>query len=277
MPYVTVGQENTEPIEIYYEDHGEGTPVVLIHGFPLGGQSWEKQVAALRAEGHRIVTMDRRGFGKSSQPGSGYNYDRFAADFNLLMEELDLHDAVLVGHSMGTGEVTRYLSHYGSDRVSRAVLLSPLQPFLLKTGDNPEGVDRSLFEGFKKTILADRPLYIKQFFDAFFNYEQNKGTRVSEEAWQLHFNVGVTASPIGTYESVDAWLTDFRDDVGKIDVPVLCVQGTADNVLPFESTGKRLPPLVKDLKLVPLEGAPHGIPWTHADEVNAAIKDFMNE
>lgn len=277
MPYVTVGQENTEPIEIYYEDHGEGTPVVLIHGFPLGGQSWEKQVTALRAEGHRIITMDRRGFGKSSQPGSGYNYDRFAADFNLLMEELDLHDAVLVGHSMGTGEVTRYLSHYGSDRVSKAVLLSPLQPFLLKTGDNPEGVDKSLFEGFKQTIVKDRPLYIKQFFDAFFNYEQNKGTRVSEEAWQLHFNVGVTASPIGTYESVDAWLTDFRDDVGKIDVPVLCVQGTADNVLPFESTGKRLPPLVKDLKLVPLEGAPHGIPWTHADEVNAAIKDFMNE
>jgi non-heme chloroperoxidase len=274
MPYVTVGQENTEPIQIYYEDHGEGPPVVLIHGYPLSGQSWEK-IARPLSDRHRIVTFDRRGFGKSSQPGGGYEYDTFTADFNILMETLDLRDAVLIGHSMGTGEITRYLGRYGSARVSRGVLLSPLAPFLLKTDDNPEGVDRSVFTGIQELALKDRPLWIKQFFDLFFNVEDTMGNRLSEQAWQAHWNVGITASPVAAYESVESWLTDFRDDVGKIDVPMLAVQGTGDKVLPFESTGKRLPPLVKDLKLVPLDGAPHSIPWTHADECNAAIKDFM--
>ncbi|MDG4826257.1 alpha/beta hydrolase [Asanoa sp. WMMD1127] len=276
MPYVTVGQENTEPIQIYYEDHGSGPPVVLIHGYPLSGQSWEKIVPPLKEE-HRIVTYDRRGFGKSSQPGSGYDYDTFTSDFNILMETLDIRDAVLIGHSMGTGEITRYLGQYGSDRVRRAVMLSPLAPFLLKTDDNPEGVDGAVFEGAKETAAKDRPLWIKQFFDLFFNVEDTMGDRVSQEAWNAHWNVGITASPTATYACVDSWLTDFREDVGQIDVPLLAVQGTADKVLPFESTGKRLPPLVKDLKLVPLEGAPHSIPWTHADECNAAIKDFMDE
>jgi non-heme chloroperoxidase len=274
MPYVTVGQENTEPIQIYYEDHGQGTPVVLIHGYPLSGQSWEKIARPLEGK-HRIVTMDRRGFGKSSQPGGGYDYDTFTADFNILMETLDLNDAVLIGHSMGTGEITRYLGQYGSARVSKGVLLSPLAPMLLKTDDNPEGVDRSVFTGIQEVALADRPLWIKQFFDLFFNVKDNLGKRLSQEAWNAHWNVGITASPIATYDCVESWLTDFRDDVGRIDVPMLAVQGTADNVLPFASTGKRLPPLVKDLKLVTLEDAPHGIPWTHADECNAAIKDFM--
>ncbi|SNS58495.1 non-heme chloroperoxidase [Asanoa hainanensis] len=274
MPYVTVGQENTEPVKIYYEDHGSGPPVVLIHGYPLSGQSWEKIVSPLRGK-NRIITYDRRGFGKSSQPGSGYDYDTFTADFNILMETLDLRDAVLVGHSMGTGEITRYLGQYGSARVSKGVLLSPLAPFLLKTGDNPEGVDGSVFEGIKQACAADRPLWIKQFFDLFFNVKDTMGKQLSQEAWNAHFNVGITASPIGTYDCVDSWLTDFRQDVVGIDVPMLVVQGTADQVLPFASTGKRLPPLVKDLKLVAIDGAPHSIPWTHAAECDAAIKDFM--
>ncbi|MEV4538639.1 alpha/beta hydrolase [Asanoa sp. NPDC049518] len=275
MPYVTVGQENTEPVKIYYEDHGSGQPVVLIHGYPLSGQSWEKIVSPLRGK-YRIITYDRRGFGKSSQPGGGYDYDTFTADFNILMETLDLRDAVLIGHSMGTGEITRYLGQYGSARVAKGVLLSPLAPMLLKTGDNPEGVDGSVFEGAKETCAKDRPLWIKQFFDLFFNVQDLMGgDRLSQEAWNAHWNVGITASPIGTYDCVDSWLTDFRQDVVGIDVPMLAVQGTADQVLPFASTGKRLPPLVKDLRLVPLEGAPHSIPWTHADECNAAIKDFM--
>ena len=276
MPYVTVGQENTEPIQLYYEDHGEGTPIVLIHGYPLSGQSWEKFVPALR-DGHRIVNLDRRGFGKSSQPGGGYDYDTFTSDFNILMETLDLRDAVLIGHSMGTGEITRYLGQYGSERVRKGVLLSPLAPFLLKTDDNPEGVDGSVFDGIKEIAAKDRPLWIKQFFDLFFNVKDTMGNRLSQEAWNAHWNMGITASPIGSYECVDSWLTDFREDVGQIDVPVLVVQGTADQVLPFASTGKRLPPLVKDLKLVPLDGAPHSIPWTHADECLAAIKDFLAE
>ncbi|GAA1852777.1 alpha/beta fold hydrolase [Asanoa iriomotensis] len=276
MPYVTVGQENTEPIQLYYEDHGEGTPVVLIHGYPLSGQSWEKIYWPLRGR-HRIITYDRRGFGKSSQPGGGYDYDTFTSDFNILMETLDLKDAVLIGHSMGTGEITRYLGQYGSDRVQKGVLLSPLAPMLLKTDDNPEGVDGSVFDGIKELCAKDRLVWIKQFFDLFFNVKDTMGNRLSQEAWNAHWNVGITASPIGTYECVDSWLTDFREDVGKIDVPMLVVQGTADQVLPFASTGKRLPPLVKDLKLVPIEGAPHSIPWTHAQECNAAIKEFMNE
>jgi non-heme chloroperoxidase len=276
MPYVTVGQENTEPIQLYYEDHGEGTPVVLIAGYPLSGQSWEKIIRPLRGQ-HRIVTYDRRGFGKSSQPGSGYDYDTFTADFNILMETLDLHDAVLVGHSMGTGEITRYLGQYSSDRVRKGVLLSPVAPYLVKADDNPEGVDMSVFDGIRDIAAKDRPLWIRQFFDLFFNVEDTLGNRLSQEAWNAHWNVGITASPIATYECVASWYTDFREDVGKIDVPMLVVQGTADQVLPFGSTGKRLPPLVKDLKLVPLEDAPHSIPWTHADECNAAIKDFMAE
>jgi len=274
MPYVTVGQENTEPVRIYYEDHGSGPPVVLIHGYPLSGQSWEKIASPLRGN-HRIITYDRRGFGKSSQPGGGYDYDTFTADFNILMETLDLRDAVLIGHSMGTGEITRYLGQYGSARVAKGVLLSPLAPMLLKTGDNPEGVDGSVFEGIKALCAKDRPLWIKQFFDLFFNVKDTMGKQLSQEAWNAHWNVGITASPIGTYECVDSWLTDFRRDVVGIDVPMLAVQGTADQVLPFASTGKRLPPLVKNLKLVAIENAPHSIPWTHADECNAAIKEFM--
>ncbi|GIF76083.1 alpha/beta fold hydrolase [Asanoa siamensis] len=276
MPYVTVGQENTEPIQIYYEDHGAGTPVVLIHGYPLSGQSWEKIIAPLRGK-YRIITYDRRGFGKSSQPGGGYDYDTLTSDFNILMETLDLRDAVLVGHSMGTGEVTRYLARYNATtgRARSGVLLSPLAPKLFKTDDNPEGVDYSVFQGIKDLAAKDRPLWIKQFFDLFFNVKDTLGNRLSQEAWNAHWNVGITASPIATYECVDAWGADFREDVGRIDVPVLAVQGTADQVLPFEATGKRLPPLMKNLKLVPLEGAPHSIPWTHADECNAAIKDFL--
>ncbi|MEV0716590.1 alpha/beta hydrolase [Asanoa sp. NPDC050611] len=274
MPYVTVGQENTEPIQIYYEDHGQGTPVVLIHGYPLSGQSWEKIAWPLRGR-HRIVTMDRRGFGKSSQPGGGYDYDTFTSDFNILMETLDLRDAILIGHSMGTGEITRYLGQYGSDRVQKGVLLSPLAPFLLKTDDNPEGVDGSAFDAIKESAAKDRLVWIKQFFDLFFNVKETMGNRLSQEAWNAHWNVGITASPVATYDCVDSWLTDFREDVGNIDVPMLVVQGTADQVLPFASTGKRLPPLVKDLKLVPLEGAPHSIPWTHAQECNGAIEEFM--
>jgi non-heme chloroperoxidase len=275
MPYIKVGQENTADIKIYYEDLGAGPPVVLIHGFPLDGHSWEKQTRALLATGHRVVTYDRRGFGHSSQPSTGYEYDTFAEDLHALMESLDLRDAVLVGHSMGTGEITRYLSRYGSDRVRKAVLLSPLPPYLLKADDNPEGVDKSVFTGFKNTIAADRPYYNKVFFDTFFNVEETMGQRVSEQAWQAHFNVGITASATGTYDCVDAWLTDFRDDAGAIDVPVLVVQGTADRVLPIDATGRRLPGMIKDARLVELEGAPHGIPWTHSEEVNQAMTEFL--
>lgn len=275
MPYVTVGAENSAPIGLYYEDHGAGRPVVLIHGFPLSGAAWEKQVPALISAGFRTITYDRRGFGKSSQPATGYDYDTFAADFDAIMNELDLRDAVLVGHSMGTGEITRYLGTYGSGRVSRAVLISPIPPFLLKTSDNPDGVDRSVFEGFMQEVKADRFAFQKNFLNDFFNYDQTKGKQVSEEAFHGNWSIAAGASPIGTLACVGTWMTDFRDDVARIDVPVLVIHGDADRVLPYPITAQRLDAMLPDSELVTLQGASHAIPWTHAEEINGAIRNFI--
>ncbi|MEU2661612.1 alpha/beta fold hydrolase [Micromonospora sp. DT46] len=275
MPFITVGTENSAPIDLYYEDHGSGQPIVLIHGFPFSGSTWEKQTGPLQAAGYRTITYDRRGFGNSAQPASGYDYDTFAADLDVLMTELDLRNVILVGHSMGTGEVTRYLGVYGSQRVDRAVLLAPLAPFLLKTSDNPEGVDKSLFQGFQQAIIDDRFAYLTTFCEAFFNYQENKGKLVSEEAFRAHWEIGARASAKGTHDSVDAWQTDFRGDVSRIDVPVLIVQGDADAVLPYPKTGQRLQPMLPGSQLVTLKGAPHGTPWTNAAEVNRSIMDFI--
>jgi len=275
MPFVTVGQENTGSIDIYYEDHGSGLPVVLIHGYPLNGHSWEKQERVLLEEGYRVITYDRRGFGRSSQPVIGYDYDTFAADLNTLLDHLDVPDVVLVGFSMGTGEVTRYLGTYGSARVSKAVLMGAIPPFLLKTDDNPEGVDRSVFEGIKAAVVADRPAYFKDFLDNFYNVDTLGGTRISDQAWNNSFNTAVAASAHAAYACVDTWLTDFRADVPKIDIPTLLIHGNADRILPYEATAKRLPALVKDLTFVTVDGGPHNIAWTHPEVVNPALIDFL--
>lgn len=275
MPFITVGKENSGNIDLYYEDHGSGRPVVLIHGFPLSGHSWEKQVPALLEAGHRVITYDRRGFGDSSQPATGYDYDTFAGDLHTLMEQLDLRETALVGFSMGTGEVTRYLGTHGSSRVRAAVLLAPVPPFLLKTGDNPEGVDQAVFDGIMAAIRADRPAYLKDFLDSFYNVDKLGGTRISEQAWQLSFNVALGASAIATLACVPTWLTDFRDDLPNIDVPTLVVQGDEDRILPIDSTGRRLAALIKDVRYTEIPGGPHNIGWTHADEVNQALLDFL--
>jgi non-heme chloroperoxidase len=275
MPRITVGTENGSPIEIHFEDHGSGDPVVLIHGYPLDGNSWERQERDLLANGFRVISYDRRGFGRSSQPTVGYDYNTFAADLNDLMEGLDLRDAILVGFSMGSGEVTRYLGTYGSGRVRKAALLGAIPPFLPKTDDNPDGVDPAVFDGIKKTIVADRYLYFKDFFDNFYNVDKLMPDRISEQAWQAHFNLAATSSPYATLACVDAWLTDFRRDLPKIDVPVLVVHGTEDRILPFEATAARLPALIDDVHLVAVEGGPHNIAWTHPDEVNKALLEFI--
>jgi non-heme chloroperoxidase len=277
MPRVKVGVENGTDIEIYYEDHGSGHPVVLIHGYPLNGRSWERQQRELLAAGYRAINYDRRGFGLSSQPTTGYDYDTFAADLNVLLDHLALDEVDLVGFSMGTGEVTRYLGKYGSGRVRKAALLGAIPPFLLKTDDNPEGVDRSVFEGIKSAVVADRYAYFKDFLDNFYNVDKLGGTRISDQAWQASFNVAAAASPYATYACVDTWLTDFRADLAKIDVPVLVLHGTEDRILPYESTAKRLPELVADLKLVSVKGGPHNIGWTHPEEVNPALLEFLGE
>jgi len=275
MPSITVGNENGAPIEIYFEDHGSGDPVVLIHGYPLNGSSWERQERELLAAGHRVIRYDRRGFGKSSQPTVGYDYDTFVADLNTLLEHLDVNDAVLAGFSMGTGEVTRYLGTYGSKRVRKAALLGAIPPFLLKTADNPEGVDGQVFEGIKAAIVKDRYAYFKDFFDNFYNVDVLGGTRISEQALQASFTVAVGASPYATYACVDTWLTDFRGDLPKISVPTLVVHGTADRILPFSATAERLPALIANVKLVKVEGGPHNIAWTYPDEVNGALLEFL--
>jgi non-heme chloroperoxidase len=275
MPFVTVGQENSADIDIYYEDHGSGQPVVLIHGYPLNGHSWEKQERVLLQAGYRVITYDRRGFGQSSQPVIGYDYDTFVADLNTLLEHLDLSGIVLAGFSMGTGEVTRYLGRYGSARVSKAVLMGAIPPFLLKTADNPDGVDQAVFDGIKQAVIADRPAYFKDFFDNFYNVDVLGGTRISEQAWQSSFNVAVAASAHAAYACVDTWLTDFRADLPKIDVPTLLIHGDADRILPYSATAQRLPGLISDLRVVTVEGGPHNVAWTHADIVNPALLDFL--
>jgi non-heme chloroperoxidase len=275
MPTVTVGQENSSDIEIYYEDHGAGQPVVLIHGYPLSGRAWDKQVPALLDAGHRVITYDRRGFGQSSQPVVGYDYDTFAADLHALLEHLDLRDAVLVGHSMGTGEVTRYLSRYGSARVAKGVLISPIPPYLKQAGDNPDGVPQALFDGFAQAAQADTPAWMKGFLDTFYNIDTLSGTLVSDQAFQASWNLAVTASATAAVACIGTWTTDFRDDLPKIDVPTLVLHGDADQVLPLDKTASRLPALIKDVQLTVVEGGPHAIPWTHPAQVNTALLDFI--
>jgi non-heme chloroperoxidase len=277
MTMLTVGQENGHDIQLNYYDHGTGRPVVLIHGYPLDARSFEKQERVLVDAGYRVLSYDRRGFGLSSQPSIGYDYDTFAADLDTLMESLDLHDVVLAGFSMGTGEVTRYLGRYGSARVRKAVLMASVPPYLVKTDDNPEGVDRSVFEDIKAAVIADRPAYFKAFLDDFFNVDVLAGTRISEQAWQSAFVMALAASPRAAHDCVDSWVEDFRDDVARIDVPVLLIHGDADRILPYASTAARLPEMIKDLTFVTVEGGPHNIAWTHPEVVNPALLDFLRD
>jgi non-heme chloroperoxidase len=275
MPHIKVGTENDTDIKIYYEDHGSGQPVVLIHGYPLNSDSWERQEPELLSAGYRVIRYDRRGFGQSSRPTTGFDYDTFAADLNALLEQLALDDVVLVGFSMGTGEVTRYLSKYGSARVRKGVLFGAIPPFLLKTDDNPEGVDGQVFKGIQAAIVKDRYAYFKDFLDNFYNVDTFAPDRISEQAWQASFNVAAAASPHASYACVATWLTDFRADLPNIDVPMLVVHGTEDRILPYESTAKRLPGLVANLKLISVEGGPHNIGWTHPEESNKALLEFL--
>lgn len=277
MPHVKAGQENNQDIQLFFEDHGQGQPVVLIHGFPLNGRSWERQENALLDAGYRVITYDRRGFGQSSQPSSGYDYDTFTDDLDHLMTHLNLQDAILVGFSMGTGEVTRYLARYGTERVSKAILIGPIPPFLLKTDDNPEGVDQRVFEGIKAAIRQDRPKYLTEFFKNFYNADVLLGSRVSQEAMQMSWNVAARASARATLACVDSWLTDFREDVKANTIPTLIIHGDSDRILPIASTADRLKDLIPGSEYVVIKDGPHNIPWTHAEQVIQAMLAFMQK
>ncbi|HET9318637.1 MAG TPA: alpha/beta hydrolase [Bryobacteraceae bacterium] len=277
MPYATVGKENSGNIDLYYEDHGSGKPVVLIHGYPLSGASWEKQTAVLLAAGHRVITYDRRGFGKSSQPTTGYNYDTFAEDLHKLVTQLELRDFALAGFSMGGGEVARYIGKYGSKGVSKAVFISSVPPFLLKTPDNEEGVDGSVFEGIQKAIAADRYGFFTEFFKNFYNTDLLLGKRVSEQAVQASWNIAAGASATASLACVPTWHEDFRKDLARVDVPTLVIHGNADRIVPISAAGQRTAKLVKGARLLVVKDGPHCITWTHADEVNRELVNFLGE
>ena len=275
MPYVDVGTENSAAISLYYEDHGSGQPVVLIHGYPLSSASWEKQVPVLLDAGHRVIAYDRRGFGKSSQPTTGYNYDTFAEDLHKLMSHLKLRDAVLVGFSMGGGEVARYIGRFGSKDVSRAVIIGGIPPYLLKTDDNPEGVDGGVFEGIQKAIAKDRYAFFTEFFKNFYNLDVHLGKRISEQAVEASWNVAAGASAIASLACVPTWHEDFRKDVAKIDVPTLVIHGDADRIVPISASGHRTAKMVPGAELVAIKDGPHAIGWTHAEEVNSVLLQFL--
>lgn len=280
MPYATVGRENNVPVEIYYEDHGSGRPVVLIHGYPLTGDSWEKQTAALLDAGYRVITYDRRGFGRSSRPTSGYDYDTFTTDLTALLNVLDLRDAILVGFSMGTGEVGRYLATQGADRVAKAVFIAPLEPYLLKTEDNPTGLDESVLEQNKEAAARDRYAWYETFFANFYDTDRFLGTaRLSEAAVRASWNVAVSSAPYAAAACVPTWFTDFRQDVAKIaelGVPTMIMQGTADRILPIDATGRPFHAALPSAEYVEIDGAPHGLLWTHAAEVNERLLAFLS-
>jgi non-heme chloroperoxidase len=278
VPFVKVGTENSADIEIHYRDHGSGKPIVLIHGYPLDGNSWERQEWALLQAGYRCISYDRRGFGKSSQPTTGYDYDTFAADTKAVLDHLALgEDVVLAGFSMGTGEVTRYLGRYGSRGVSKAALFGVIPPFLLRTDDNPKGVPGDVFEGIKQQVLADRYKWFDDFFANFYNTDVLAPERIGDAALRGSFQVAAGASPYASYACVDTWLTDFREDLSKIDIPTLVVHGTADRILPFESTAARLrdEKLIAHLTFVEIPNGPHNVGWTFPDECNKALLDFL--
>ncbi|HLS41044.1 MAG TPA: alpha/beta hydrolase [Ornithinicoccus sp.] len=278
MGYITVGTENTTDIRLHYEDHGSGQPVVLIHGYPLNGDSWELQAQELLAAGYRVITYDRRGFGDSSKVGEGYDYDTFAADLNTLLETLDLRDVILVGFSMGTGELARYVRQYGTERVAKLAFLASLEPFLVQREDNPEGVPQQVFDDIIAAARSDRYAWFTQFYKDFYNLDETLGSRISEEVVRANWITAIGSAPVAAYAVVPTWIEDFRADVEAVrqaGLPTLILHGTADNILPIDATGRRFATLVPDATYIEVEGAPHGLLWTHADEVNKALLEFV--
>ena len=280
MPFITVGTEGAADIKIHYEDYGTGKPVVLIHGWPLSSRSWEGQVPALVAAGHRVIAYDRRGFGQSSQPWGGYDYDTFAADLKKILDELDLQDVTLIGFSMGGGELARYVGTYGTERIAKLVFASAVTPYLWKSEDNPDGgVDKALAEWFSTGLTGDRPKFLAEFLVSFFSAGPpsllNK-PKVSAEQIAYNLDIAEVASPKGTLDSTEAFATtDFRDDLTRITVPTLVIHGDSDNIVPFEVSGKRTAAAIAGSELVVIKDAPHGLTVSHTLEWNEHVLRFL--
>lgn len=280
MSFVTVGTENSTDIELYYEDHGSGQPVVLIHGYPLDGSSWERQARELLGAGYRVITYDRRGFGKSSKVESGYDYDTFAADLNAVLQALDLSNVILIGFSMGTGELVRYVAKFGSERIAKLAFLAPLQPFLVQADGNPTGVPQSVFDGIIEAAKADRFAWFTGFLGNFYNLDENLGSRISQEAVTANWNTAATSAPVAAYAVVPTWIEDFRGDVAAVrasGTPSLILQGTGDRIVPIDAAGRPFHEAFPEAEYVEIDGAPHGMLWTHADAVNDALVAFVKK
>ncbi len=277
MPYVTVGKENSGDIQLYYEDHGSGAAVVLIHGYPLNAASWEKQVPVLLNAGYRVIAYDRRGFGRSSHPATGYNYDTFAEDLHKLIKHLGLRDFSLVGFSMGGGEVARYAGKYGTKGMSKAVIIGGIPPYLLKTAENADGVDEAVFKGIEQAVAADRYAFFTEFFKNFYNTDVLLGKNISEQALQASWNVAASASATASVACVPTWHEDFRADLAKLDVPTLVIHGAADRIVPIDASARRTARMVPGARLYEVKDGPHNIAWTHADEVNRELLNFLGK
>jgi non-heme chloroperoxidase len=275
MGTVTVGQENSTPIELYYEDHGSGPVVVLLSGWPLDSRSWEPQVHALLQAGHRVIVYDRRGFGQSSRPTEGYNFDTLAGDLNTLLTELDLREATLIGFSLGTGELARYVGRYGTERLKSCVFIESLAPSFVKSDENPNGVDQATVDTVRQAILDDRPAWLTGLLGDFLNLDDYLGQRVSEETVRNNWNAGTGASPVATWACVLTWLEDFHQDITRIDVPTLILHGTADRILSIDGQGRRLHAALPDAHYVEIDGGPHVMCVTHAQEVNRELLAFL--
>ena len=275
MGYITAGQENSTPIELYYEDHGTGQPVVLIHGYPLDGSSWERQSREIRAAGYRVITYDRRGFGRSSKVETGYDYDTFASDLNALLTGLALTDVILVGFSMGTGELARYAKLFGTDRVAKFAFLASVEPGMLG-----QGVPQSVFDGIEASAKADRFAWFTEFYKNFYNLDENLGSRISQEAVTASWNTAAGSAPVAAYAVVPSWIEDFTADVAAVRAsgkPALIMHGTSDNILPIDATGRAFHAAFPEAEYVEVDGAPHGMLWTHAAEVNAVLVPFVTK
>ena len=275
MPFV---KASTSPsTSIHYVDHGIGQPVVLIHGWPLSHRMWERQITALTDAGFRCVAYDRRGFGDSGRPSGGYDYDTFAADLNDLLTELELEDVVLVGFSMGGGEVARYIGRYGTARVAKAMLLGAVPPFMLKTADNPDGAPKDVFDGLIAGVKHDRLAFLDGFFANFYNWDApHEG--VSNDLIAYSKWLAWPASPVGTVQCITAFgTTDFRKDLAKFDIPTLIVHGDADRIVPLEMSATKAAAIIAGSRLEVIKGAPHGFAATHAAELNAFMLNFLKE
>ena len=277
MPFVNVGQENTADISLYYEDHGSGPPVVLLSGWPLDSRSWEPQIHALLEAGHRVITYDRRGFGQSSRPTQGYDFNTLAGDLDKLLTTLDLREATLIGFSLGTGELARYIGTYGTSRLKGCVFIESLAPSFAKSGDNPDGVDRAGVDTVRQAILDDRFAWLTGLLGDFLNLDELLGKRVSEETVRHSWNAGAAASPWATWACVLTWLEDFHQDIKRIDVPTLILHGTADRILSVEGQGRRMHAALPDAHYAEIEGGPHVMCVTHAKEVNRELLAFLRQ